>query len=151
MIQHTADQSTISGGAAPPSGLRLFSMLANKQTRQSNDNMDDLISSKSKGMSGTTSRSREQQRHILSVHDEFLPSTFREYHSNTQADVTSTVLRVHPTSCTVCAENFSLTVRPSSRISAGCQHQLSVCTICVERSIASDLENKTWNSIKCPE
>src|SRR5436305_10262490 len=56
-----------------------------------------------------------------------------------------------PTSCIICTEDFSATVRPPGWISLACLHEPSVCCDCLARCIKSDLENKIWNQIKCPE
>ena len=59
--------------------------------------------------------------------------------------------QVQPESCVVCTEEFSATVRPPAWISLGCLHEPSTCTSCISKSIRSDLDNKIWNQIKCPE
>ncbi|KAF4631885.1 hypothetical protein G7Y89_g6245 [Cudoniella acicularis] len=56
-----------------------------------------------------------------------------------------------PTSCIVCTEDFSSTVRPPPWISLACVHEPSICTRCLSECIKSDLETKIWNQIKCPE
>ncbi|OBT67818.1 hypothetical protein VE03_02421 [Pseudogymnoascus sp. 23342-1-I1] len=56
-----------------------------------------------------------------------------------------------PTSCIICTENFSETVRPPGWISLACLHEPSVCSSCLAKCIKSDLETKIWNQIQCPE
>lgn len=57
----------------------------------------------------------------------------------------------HPTECIICTEEFTSELRPPPWITLTCLHQPSVCTSCMQRSISSDLQNKLWNQIKCPE
>jgi hypothetical protein len=56
-----------------------------------------------------------------------------------------------PTSCLICTEEFRGTVVPPAWITVACLHDPSVCTKCLAECIKSDLENKIWNQIKCPE
>lgn len=57
----------------------------------------------------------------------------------------------HPTECIICTEEFTSELPPPPWITLTCLHQPSVCTPCMQRSISSDLQNKLWNQIKCPE
>jgi hypothetical protein len=56
-----------------------------------------------------------------------------------------------PTSCLICTEEFGGAVVPPAWITVDCLHDPSVCTECLAKCIKSDLENKIWNQIKCPE
>lgn len=54
-------------------------------------------------------------------------------------------------SCIICVENFSSTVTRPAWISLACTHEPSVCSVCISRSIKSDLETRIWDQIRCPE
>jgi len=55
------------------------------------------------------------------------------------------------TSCIVCTEDFSTTLLRAQEISQECSHVPSVCEDCLLQWIRSQLENKGWNKIECPE
>jgi hypothetical protein len=62
-----------------------------------------------------------------------------------------TTPKTGPTSCIVCTDDFSATLKPPGWISISCLHEPSVCCECLARCIKSDLESKIWNQITCPE
>jgi len=56
-----------------------------------------------------------------------------------------------PTECSICTEEFTPKLKPPPWITLTCLHQPSVCTPCLAQSIRSDLDNKIWSNIRCPE
>jgi hypothetical protein len=71
-------------------------------------------------------------------------------HSGDETDILDTS-KYGPTSCIICTDDFSATLRPPEWISVSCLHEPSVCCECLARWIKSDLESKIWNQITCPE
>jgi hypothetical protein len=61
-------------------------------------------------------------------------------------EVMNNVLR----SCIVCVEDLPTHKFPKS-ITPACQHSMSICRKCLQRSIRADLENRGWDMIRCPE
>lgn len=53
--------------------------------------------------------------------------------------------------CIVCAEDFTSRTRPPAWITLACEHKPTVCTKCIATSIKTDLEDKMWDKIRCPE
>ncbi len=51
----------------------------------------------------------------------------------------------------MCCEIRSAGLFPSWSITKSCQHPPTTCLECVAVSIQSDLDNKLWNDIGCPE
>lgn len=51
--------------------------------------------------------------------------------------------------CVVCAEESSVDV--FLRVTARCSHAAGTCRDCVTTGIRSDLDNKRWTEIRCPE
>jgi hypothetical protein len=71
-------------------------------------------------------------------------------YSDDETDILVTP-KTGPTSCIVCTDDFSATLKPPGWISISCLHEPSVCCECLARWIKSDLESKIWNQITCPE
>lgn len=69
--------------------------------------------------------------------------------ANTTSASVSTV--TDPTFCIICEEDFTPEFTPPAWITLACEHTPTICKKCMTRSIASDLENKIWNQIACPE
>ncbi|KAK7744699.1 hypothetical protein SLS62_010118 [Diatrype stigma] len=53
--------------------------------------------------------------------------------------------------CVVCVDRKSLDEFPVRSVSGACEHPPQTCLACVEMSIKTNFENKTWNDIRCPE
>jgi flagellar biosynthesis GTPase FlhF len=53
--------------------------------------------------------------------------------------------------CTVCTDTKSVTEFPGAAITKTCTHPPTTCLDCIATSIRSDLNNKLWNEIRCPE
>jgi len=53
--------------------------------------------------------------------------------------------------CAVCMEMKDAVEFPNYSITRSCKHPPSTCLDCVMASIQSDLRNKLWNEISCPE
>jgi hypothetical protein len=71
-------------------------------------------------------------------------------YSGDETDILNTS-KSGPTSCIICTDDFSATLKPPGWISVSCLHEPSVCCDCLARWIKSDLESKVWNQITCPE
>lgn len=61
------------------------------------------------------------------------------------------ITKTGPTSCIICTDDFSATLKPPMWISVSCLHKPSVCCGCLAMWIKSDLESKIWNQLTCPE
>jgi hypothetical protein len=70
--------------------------------------------------------------------------------SGDEADILVTS-KSGPTSCIICTDDFSATLKPPVWITVSCLHKPSACCECLARCIKSDLESKIWNQITCPE
>ena len=53
--------------------------------------------------------------------------------------------------CVVCTETIGVALFPGASITKSCEHPPATCLECVAMSIQSDLSNKLWNEIRCPE
>lgn len=53
--------------------------------------------------------------------------------------------------CTVCTDTKRVADFPGAAITKTCTHPPTTCLDCVATSIRSDLDNKLWNEIRCPE
>lgn len=82
-------------------------------------------------------------RHVRFISDRHLPQRKAtqpsSYHTDSQM------------SCTICVEDFSNTVIRPAWISLACTHEPTVCSVCISKSIKSDLETRIWDQIRCPE
>ncbi|KAK3683352.1 hypothetical protein B0T22DRAFT_246180 [Podospora appendiculata] len=53
--------------------------------------------------------------------------------------------------CIVCTETKKVQDFPQAAVTNKCSHAPSTCLQCVATSIKTDLNNRLWNEIKCPE
>ncbi|KAK3320533.1 hypothetical protein B0T19DRAFT_444367 [Cercophora scortea] len=53
--------------------------------------------------------------------------------------------------CIVCTETKNVRDFPKAAVTNKCAHAPSTCLQCVATSIKTDLNNRVWNEIKCPE
>ena len=53
--------------------------------------------------------------------------------------------------CIICTDTKPVFEFPSAAITKTCNHEPSTCHDCLATSIRSDLNNRLWNEIKCPE
>ena len=53
--------------------------------------------------------------------------------------------------CIVCTETKPVAWFPALSVSKYCTHAPTTCLVCVGASIRSDLDNRLWNEIRCPE
>ena len=53
--------------------------------------------------------------------------------------------------CIICTDTKPVSEFPSAAITTTCNHPPTTCLICVATSIRTDLNNRLWNEIKCPE
>jgi hypothetical protein len=83
--------------------------------------------------------------------DSSIQSSYADTQKSSRCRVEKDVAKPLPTSCLICTEEFRGTVVPPAWITVACLHGPSVCTECLAECIKSDLENKIWNQIKCPE
>ena len=59
--------------------------------------------------------------------------------------------RGNQSECVICAETKAAVEFPSIPNTAACKHPIGTCAVCVATSIASDLANKLWQEVRCPE
>ncbi|KAL0468624.1 hypothetical protein QR685DRAFT_309225 [Neurospora intermedia] len=52
--------------------------------------------------------------------------------------------------CSVCLDSKNLSLM-AYKITSGCNHKPTICNACLSQWIASELETKMWDRIKCPE
>ncbi|KAK0706054.1 hypothetical protein B0T26DRAFT_655949, partial [Lasiosphaeria miniovina] len=53
--------------------------------------------------------------------------------------------------CIVCTDSKAASEFPASTVTKACKHAPSTCLECIAISIRSDLNNRLWNEIGCPE
>ncbi|KAL2130856.1 hypothetical protein VTI74DRAFT_5846 [Chaetomium olivicolor] len=53
--------------------------------------------------------------------------------------------------CIVCTDTKPVSSFPSAAITKTCTHEPTTCLVCVAACIRSDLANRLWNEIRCPE
>ncbi|TLD16812.1 uncharacterized protein PgNI_00771 [Pyricularia grisea] len=53
--------------------------------------------------------------------------------------------------CAVCTEELADSEFPTKHITSACNHAINTCKTCLKTSIRSDMNNKFWNRISCPE
>ena len=53
--------------------------------------------------------------------------------------------------CAVCTDTMAVAMFPGASVTKSCDHPPTTCLDCVAASIKSDLGNKLWNEIRCPE
>ncbi|OIW27611.1 hypothetical protein CONLIGDRAFT_441211 [Coniochaeta ligniaria NRRL 30616] len=77
--------------------------------------------------------------------------------ANETAQVVVTNQRMTPevlsgdTECTVCTDSKPVAQFPGATLTKTCTHPPTTCLDCVAASIRSDLNNRLWNEIRCPE
>lgn len=53
--------------------------------------------------------------------------------------------------CIICTDTKPVSEFPTAAITKTCNHEPTTCLVCVATSIRTDLNNRLWNEIKCPE
>jgi hypothetical protein len=53
--------------------------------------------------------------------------------------------------CVICTDTKPVSDFPTAGITKACTHEPTTCLVCVATSIQTDLSNRLWNEIKCPE
>ena len=53
--------------------------------------------------------------------------------------------------CTVCLESFEASQFPGRRLTSACDHEPTLCLLCLVTSISTQFSSKTWNQITCPD
>ncbi|KAK5997203.1 E3 ubiquitin-protein ligase RNF19B-like protein [Cladobotryum mycophilum] len=53
--------------------------------------------------------------------------------------------------CIVCTEKKEVELFPQVSVTSTCTHEPNTCLDCIETSIRSDMTNKLWSDIRCPE
>ncbi|EHA50348.1 IBR domain-containing protein [Pyricularia oryzae 70-15] len=53
--------------------------------------------------------------------------------------------------CAVCTEEFPDSNFPTKAVTSACSHAINTCKTCLKTSIRSDMNNKFWHRISCPE
>ncbi|KAK3315464.1 hypothetical protein B0H66DRAFT_628584 [Apodospora peruviana] len=53
--------------------------------------------------------------------------------------------------CCICTDTKDVTKFPGASITISCTHPPGACLECIAASIKSDLNNRLWNDIRCPE
>ncbi|KAK4148600.1 hypothetical protein C8A00DRAFT_19598, partial [Chaetomidium leptoderma] len=53
--------------------------------------------------------------------------------------------------CIICTDTKPVSEFPTAAITKACDHEPTTCLLCVATSIQTDLNNRLWNEIKCPE
>ncbi|TLD33810.1 hypothetical protein PspLS_00963, partial [Pyricularia sp. CBS 133598] len=53
--------------------------------------------------------------------------------------------------CAVCTEEVAESEFPTKAVTSACNHPINTCKTCLKTSISSDMNNKFWNRISCPE
>ncbi|KAH6622637.1 hypothetical protein F5144DRAFT_335312 [Chaetomium tenue] len=53
--------------------------------------------------------------------------------------------------CIICTDTKPVSEFPTAAITKACTHEPTTCLVCVATSIRTDLSNRLWNEIKCPE
>ncbi|KAB5583557.1 hypothetical protein GE09DRAFT_1278751 [Coniochaeta sp. 2T2.1] len=63
----------------------------------------------------------------------------------------SRAIQIGEIQCTVCTDTKPAISFPASAVSKTCTHPPTTCLDCVATSIRSDLTNRLWTQIRCPE
>ncbi|GAB1312760.1 RBR-type E3 ubiquitin transferase [Madurella fahalii] len=53
--------------------------------------------------------------------------------------------------CIICTDTKPVSEFPAAAITKTCDHAPTTCLVCIATSIRTDLNNRLWNEIKCPE
>ena len=53
--------------------------------------------------------------------------------------------------CTVCMEEFDADRFPQENITSACEHEPTICNSCLTQSVDSQIQDKPWDQISCPE